>query len=204
VSGGGGWGSKQGLLSLDPQTSCIDDTDEAPFDFSSGSLEEQHASALGNMAQPGAYIQFFVADSSQIECGDHLHGPAKRHLKAAEMFQNSLVIGTVPSTIDDLPQPQKNNGQEASGIRGSHIKIRLGHFGCVSESGMFLSHTEVEPSHSDDQIELTNRQTSTKVDLPYSYFYRNTWKRTDKTKRPASMTPDDQPVHGPPAIEQEP
>ena len=189
MSGGGGWGSKQGLLSLDPQRSYTDNG-EAKFDFSNGLLEEQQASVLTCMAQPGAYIQFFVADSSKTNHRERLPEPA--NLSNVDLFQKSLVIGTVPSTIDDVPKSQQSSEQGVSGAKSSSIMARLGHFGFVSESGMFLSHTEVDSSHSDEQDEIISPDINTKIDLPYSYFYRDTWNRPGEGRSSASVETADQ------------
>ena len=191
MSGGGGWGAKNGLLSLDPQNSYIE-AGEALFDFSNGSLEEQQVSALGNIAKPGAYIQFFAADSSRIGHAERLPEPAKKHLNVVDTFQNSLVIGTVPSTIDNVPRNQINHGQETSGVRKSFIKAQLGHFGCVSESGVFLNLAEVEHNRYEDRIDHIRRENSTKIDLPYSYFYRSTWNRAHREQIPITVEEDGQ------------
>jgi hypothetical protein len=70
LGGGGGWGEKQGLLSLDPHTRYSDDTSSAsPFNHvldnddgrSSSSLFEQARRRLGEVARPGDYVQFLTA-----------------------------------------------------------------------------------------------------------------------------------------------
>ncbi|KAF4626155.1 hypothetical protein G7Y89_g12006 [Cudoniella acicularis] len=57
VSGGGGWGLKQGLLSLDPETSYSNIDDILPD--SSMSFQEQQSSALGNIAQSATFAGGF-------------------------------------------------------------------------------------------------------------------------------------------------
>ncbi len=58
VSGGGGWGDKQGLLSLDPQTkySSPDEDDVESFIRSF----KGDTSGAGTVVAPGSYIQFFI------------------------------------------------------------------------------------------------------------------------------------------------
>jgi hypothetical protein len=149
VSGGGGWGPKEGLLSLDPQTS-YDIPSEARFDFSSGTLEEAQASALGNIVQAGGSIQFFAA----------LH-PTSDHLPQKSTRKNALTFGAVPSKADEFGLPP--NGDESE-LEGENLSFLWDQFGCVSESGMFLQYRG-EAS----QKWLAN---TTKVDLPYSVVGR--------------------------------
>ncbi|KAL2072797.1 hypothetical protein VTL71DRAFT_12140 [Oculimacula yallundae] len=180
LSGGGGWGAKQGLLSLDPQTS-YSEVPEARFDFSGGSLEDQQTSALGNIAQPGAFIQFFVAlrePTSQPRI--MMKRPNYSYMR------KSAVFGAVPSTVDDVVVPlPRADGQAQGGKharKSNSIHFKAGHFGFVSERGMFLRHG---PRYKPDR--LPSDDNFTKIDLPYSYFsvdYRLATKEQEQ-KRPS-------------------
>jgi len=162
VSGGGGWGAKQGLLSLDPQTT-YDAIPEARYDYSEGTLEEQQASALGKIAQEGDSIQFFVAHTRKYHDASKLSGKAKGQLR------KSIVFGAIPSTIDDIPGPQNTDGTALDpNIKPLHI--RVGHFGYVSESGMFLHYGPQKNKGSKEPVSV---ESYTKIDLPYSYLYKD-------------------------------
>ncbi|PBP22871.1 V-type ATPase, C subunit family protein [Diplocarpon rosae] len=163
LSGGGGWGAKQGLLSLDPQTTYAE-IPEARFDFSGGSLEEQQASALGNLAQEGAYIQFFVAHNKRpladIEDFDPAH-----------MMRTSIVFGSVPSTVDDFYPARPPSSTQSAEKPIYHI--RRGHFGFVSESGVFVRHSTGDSDISSGGGASSALESVTKIDLPYSYLVRD-------------------------------
>jgi len=171
LSGGGGWGAKQGLLSLDPQTT-YSEIPEARFDFSGGSLEEQQTSALGNIAQEGAYIQFFVArrDTSKA-----LPVPESSDVQVS--MRRSAVFGAVPSTVDDIPTPRAELDTNSTDTPASLFITRPGHFGFVSESGMFVRHglhrASSKPPAPDN---------FTKIDMPYSYFYVD-YKKVKKAEK---------------------
>jgi hypothetical protein len=159
VSGGGGWGAKQGLLSLDPQKT-YNTFNEARFDFSDASLEEQQTSALGNIAQEGASIQFFVAGKHR-ENGEAIPYGV---YDVAGITRKTVVLGAVPSTVDDVPK----SNQEA---RGKKLYSLPGHFGCVSESGIYFEDKDLI-SMSTDEITSTEQNAiphQTKIDLPFSY-----------------------------------
>ncbi|PVH78837.1 hypothetical protein DL98DRAFT_236536 [Cadophora sp. DSE1049] len=160
LSGGGGWGAKQGLLSLDPQTT-YSEIPEARFDFSGGSLEEQQTSALGNIAQEGAYIQFFVARRNTLK-----EMPVYDRSAYKVLMRQSAVFGAVPSTVDDVPTPPREINKESTDTPTPPFIIRRGHFGLVSEAGMFVRHG---PHHKPGQPPMPD--SFTKVDMPYSYFY---------------------------------
>jgi hypothetical protein len=165
LSGGGGWGVKQGLLSLDPQ-STYSEISEARFDFSTGSMEEQQASALGNIAEPDAYIQFFILDNKNAR-GRPLRSPKPA---SVDIWQMTTVVGTIPSTIDD----QRFDSLGPQKARDAKVICQAGHFGALSEAGMFLSAPSIEqraPKGRDGVIKKP--AILSKIDLPYSYIYRD-------------------------------
>lgn len=164
LSGGGGWGVKQGLLSLDPQTT-YSMNNESRYDYSEGSLDEQQVSALGSMAQEGAFIQFLVAVKSR----DPVESLEETEPEYVESTRRSTVVGVVPSTVDDIHDEQ----QEKPAF---DLQVYLGHFGCVSESGMFLRVAREKVSAKKAGVE-------TKIDLPYSYIYREYPKRESRLPR---------------------
>jgi hypothetical protein len=159
LSGGGGWGAKQGLLSLDPQ-SAVNDISEARFDYSTGSLEDQQKSAWGKIAEVDASIQFFIAENPVPA-----QTPPKDFVRVFEdMWRRTTVIGTVPSSIDS--QKTEETGPSV-GTEVGNVIIKPGHFGAVSESGIFLS---TFPAVGTGSACVPVR---TKIDLPYSYVYRD-------------------------------
>ncbi|PMD39868.1 hypothetical protein L207DRAFT_512835 [Hyaloscypha variabilis F] len=169
LSGGGGWGVKEGLLSLDPQTT-YSDSNESRYDYSEGSLDERQISALGSLAREGAFIQFLVATKldedtaiTTLQGNEHSSDDFRRH---------ATVVGVVPSTIDDVHDEQ----QQIPTI--SDIQIYPGHFGMVSESGIFLRRGAKKMDMGEDI-----RSIETKVDLPFSYFYQEYRKRERKFSR---------------------
>jgi hypothetical protein len=159
LSGGGGWGAKLGLLSLDPQ-STFNEISEARFDFSTGSLEDQQNSALGKIAELDAFIQFFVANTTAPVV------PFAKPSVYRDVWQQTTVIGTVPSTIDD-PRTGK-----ADSSTDNYVTYQKGHFGAVSESGMFLSTFPAKSGNNGDKI-AKDLPIHTKIDLPYSCVYRD-------------------------------
>jgi hypothetical protein len=163
LSGGGGWGIKQGLLSLDPQTT-YSTSNESRYDFSEGTLDEQQTSALGNVAQQGAFIQFLVA-AKHDEAVDPLIENERGYVDSA---LGSTVVGVVPSTVDEIHDMSQNEDQQVPKL---DVQVYLNHFGCVSESGMFLQRKGERDKSMTPAIE-------TKIDLPYSYVYRENFERS--------------------------
>lgn len=140
-------------MSLDPQKT-YNEVEEPQLDFSHGSLEVQQISALGNMAEPGAYIQFFVGNPGRL-----LSTPDKR-LNSIDPKKRIVVIGTTPSTIDDIPSTTVSEDDD-------EIRIRNGYFGCVSQSGIYLS----KKSSGFDVYDSQRASFGTKIDVPYSYLF---------------------------------
>ena len=96
LSGGGGWGQKAGLLALDPSTSFAEDDNDQPLrppsDPDSTSYE---AVVLNDVARVGDYIQFFTSRTEEAKFNNDLN------FRPLRLW--SLHIGTIPSTIDQLP-----------------------------------------------------------------------------------------------------
>ncbi|KUJ22876.1 uncharacterized protein LY89DRAFT_714581 [Mollisia scopiformis] len=178
VSGGGGWGPKQGLLSLDPETRLprpASELEDKPLE----TMDEDMISGLGNIAETGASIQFLVVD-------DGLPPPLPMGRKRFTSTRKSIVFGSIPSTIDDIPETNDS-------LQETRYQYRVGHFGCVSGSGIFFQHgnpsskttstsergLEVEGAPEPEKASGTTQQAErkeptfvrTKIDLPYSYMY---------------------------------
>lgn len=139
---------------MDPET-IYGHADQTTMSNPLESLGEEQMSALGNLAQPGAYIQFFAAQPPQVtQNGDVLRNDHSRRRR--------FVIGTVPSTIDDVKTP---SGDTILGSGG--LVVHAGLFGAVSEAGLF---THKSSSRSKDRASLKSDIQDTKIDLPYSRF----------------------------------
>ncbi|KAG4033369.1 hypothetical protein MFRU_005g03790 [Monilinia fructicola] len=200
VSGGGGWGAKQGLLSLDPQVT-YEDVSPAGFEHTPYSTEHEQGSTLGNLARRGDHIQFFtinpdklkdhdspMKDSASAEEVSDLHSSASDEKLAAEKFitrepektgldlreasdlswSKRSVFGVIPSTIDKIPTSETSGESTAVTQAVPFLPFRKGEFGAVSESGIYL--------HSSYQKRVNHTgydHINTKIDMPYSYLYRD-------------------------------
>lgn len=157
MSGGGGWGAKQGLLSLDPETTLFNfASSKARYDFDSNdSKGNDQIQALGNIAKPGSSIQFYISEEAgaSVPGNDAVPRPkAPRH-----HVVNSLAFGCIPSTIDDIPVASSisnMSGDEKRFLPGIHV-IK-GQFSAQSDSGIFIS------------LKKGYRALSSKVDVPHS------------------------------------
>jgi hypothetical protein len=90
LSGGGGWGKKAGLLSLDPIPSMDAESLEDPFDELNGPDLD---SALQQVAREGDYVQFFVSPSVPAQDND-IAGSEDKAVWGLEL--GSLFLG-IPS-----------------------------------------------------------------------------------------------------------
>ncbi len=154
VSGGGGWGKKAGLLSLDPVT--IAPGSDSEYDFSSfqsdrGGINEQ-TEALGDIAKPGSTVQFFISTQG-------LEGLTQTQKRMALPVEPRIRLGCVQSTIDDLPVVSaESTGEEAK------LRIRFDDFTAQSELGLFVRiKSAVEDDQGNKSWSVVN---ATKVDIP--------------------------------------
>ncbi|KAF1343714.1 hypothetical protein BDV97DRAFT_403310 [Delphinella strobiligena] len=158
LSGGGGWGKKAGLLSLDPDFSYLSEESgmpALPF-FADNDPEVEQESALRNIVSPGDYIQFYMAPTSSADEQIPLYTVPERNLK-----QQSAEFGIIPSTVDSMPLATEKEINDGKGF-----KLYQAHFGALSEVGIALT------IHKHD---LNNRQhveqlNQTKIDVPFGRF----------------------------------
>ncbi|KFY03460.1 hypothetical protein O988_01457 [Pseudogymnoascus sp. VKM F-3808] len=160
VSGGGGWGIKAGLLSLDPETQF--GSGEARYDFSQpGSALDSDAEqtrALGQIAKPGSYIQFLIAHQQLDELSGETPPPNNAELlepRAVECDAPSILLGCIPSTIDDIPLPPSEiSGDDAR----RELAVSYNQLSILSENGLYLRREDMEQTHKPPHF--------TRVDIP--------------------------------------
>jgi hypothetical protein len=163
LSGGGGWGKKAGLLSLDPVITSIESESSASQKFSDqldgpGDL----SSALHPVAHPGDAIQFFVSPPEpNRDAGKINLDTAKQNESESASSPWRWEVGTIPSTIDALQASswQHNNADS------EEVLVFRDCFGALAEGGMsFKRHLHIG---SRDLVSVVG---GTKIDVPFSRF----------------------------------
>lgn len=162
VSGGGGWGKKQGLLSLDPETNfaeahgnplVIDElfrpsgattSQEKPLDLPV--LED--ISSLSQIAKPGDYIQFFVSVEPEYRQNDSSAEPKDPEGAISCHFGVSVVRET----------PHLDAAE--SGL-SKDLAVLPSYFGALSEKAITYSQP-VQNAESTDE----GGECCTKLDIP--------------------------------------
>jgi hypothetical protein len=114
VSGGGGWGLKQGLLSLDPQTKYATEEAEDVESFIRSFNGEEKGGAT---VAPGSWVQFMVEPVGNKPEGMDMSGEVGE--------AGCFIIGT-PGGVSD--------GRDAAGVR-----VQRGVFGAVSAEGIYVA-----------------------------------------------------------------
>ena len=164
LSGGGGWGKKAGLLSLDPDTAYstreLRGEQGWNFDFSDGSradIQRQKEQALGQIVRKGETILFFLApkdasSSAFVVPDDGSIGAQSESLQAT--------FGALPSSLDN----GANTEVEDDAI-GFHENL----FGALSEGGMALTLDQTQAEAGDAPSESVGKAgVQTKFDMPFS------------------------------------
>lgn len=166
MSGGGGWGKKQGLLSLDPEISFLAPSDDGePVSLNGlfspqteASLPDQipsfdkrviidDLSSLSQVARAGDYIQFFVSVSPE-----HGQDGTNRSLVSEEAL--SCHFGVVADT-ENLMEPPSSSSDRKGLIQVPN------HFGALSEKAV----TYLQP-FSPAKSEAEVLESSTKLNMP--------------------------------------
>ena len=161
LSGGGGWGKKAGLLSLDPDvqysTRELRQDEGWTFDFddvgdgTGAATEAQKNQALGQIVKEGESIMFLLAPKPE-------HLPQERGQASKSKYKKlprtlEWTFGAIPSSIDMVPQNVTSDTNVAT------IHHYPGHFGMLSEGGMALTVNQVQGTVG-----------QTKLDVPFGTF----------------------------------
>ncbi len=165
LSGGGGWGSKQGLLALDPDSEYGKDREASQVMFGDGEdIEAEKIGALGEVVKPGDSVSFWAHLSHiVIEKGV----PNKIPPRSAKVITPpSICFGTVPSTMDLIPG---SHVTDTEGTATPLYTLIINHFGMLSEQGMSLRVSTIGPEDKSALgAEKVGVVVQTKVDTPYS------------------------------------
>ena len=131
LSGGGGWGEKQGLLALDP------DSDYSPHHPASGpsfgkeqDISAEHYGSLGEVARLGDLITFYVYSPPSDANRADLYAPA--FLINGRRVTATLTFGSLPSTMDAMDTTEVEDDSE------SGLIVEENNFGMLSEQGISL------------------------------------------------------------------
>lgn len=131
MSGGGGWGPKQGLLSLDPQTQLATDDHEDLQSFMDS------FQGKGGIASPGTYVQFLVEAAYPGRAQWSI--PNARHFDFSDMTAVTSVLGTPGAIVSADPFDAVT----------SYPSL----FGAVSSEGMLLH----KAPYPNDERELATK-----------------------------------------------
>ena len=156
LSGGGGWGKKAGLLSLDPDSSYstreLRQDEGWDFDLDEN-VEQQKKQALGEIAKKGESVMFFIAPESLSSENTVTNTTGVGASVTSGVDRISAAFGTLPSSIDDVPVAPTDI---ASGDAPT-ITYHPHFMGALSEGGLAFN------------ITGTSGETiKTKFDIPYS------------------------------------
>lgn len=166
LSGGGGWGSKMGLLALDPETDFNSPELETSQISESDQLENRtQGDAFNRIIKIGDTVTFFIARESEKSL---LHGtagspaPSRRSLSLSP--SPSVCFGSAPSSLEILADQNIATSMEPPLF--DRILINK-HFGMLSNQGMVF-HVEKEVPTND--IGQSGTVVHTKIDVPGAYF----------------------------------
>ncbi|KAI6086200.1 hypothetical protein F4821DRAFT_133334 [Hypoxylon rubiginosum] len=145
LSGGGGWGAKQGLLSLDPQTNYyLSDQDDIEM-FIKAFQERDSPDSYEGLVTPGSYLMFCIEPHW-----------TQKEARLSQQLAPITGLGVAP-----------NNDEDANPTNSpDKIEVIDDHFGIVSKSGIFLKSTNefnLESARSDS---TPRPPFTTKVDVP--------------------------------------
>lgn len=140
LSGGGGWGHKQGLVSLDPDLSCIPEPGKSPFEVLEQQNENESPGGLfQSVVEPGDEIAFYINNHyDEIRSSKMPPAPVK-----SDEAQILFHFGTLPSEPDSSCV---TNRQEVSRSESQQLLFIPNYFGMLSRQGMSLQVCHLSPA----------------------------------------------------------
>jgi hypothetical protein len=182
LSGGGGWGKKAGLLSLDP-VPANQAAESSKDDEFLGMVNdpEDFESTLTPVVRDGDSIQFFISPKSDLEKmakeSSSFRGVAK--LAGFGSRPWGWELGTVPSTIDSVPgESWQHRPSKSKMIETFHG------FGALTEGPMTLTqHSQVEKSK-------TSIVNTTTIDVPFTRLSASVYTARGRGKKEDVGEPD--------------
>jgi hypothetical protein len=181
TSGGGGWGKKQGLLSLDPAFDFEKHEDTGSLDAMLDEAGSKDRATSMNAVTPGDSVQFFASYEPEQQVIQNLGLSNTKDvdtsdwdgMKWAESAQLQTVLGSLPSQ-DDFSMPPQDVKRTGSGIMGIP-----GHFGMLSAGGTCLRRYKLETSDTQPNLNVNEAEgerrklkqvAMTRMDVPYGFW----------------------------------
>lgn len=158
LSGGGGWGKKAGLLSLEP----LSDELITPLIEGHGYEPMELSSALQQVVNEGDSIQFFASPPAGIpgDMSDSKMSALHEHV-AQKSSPWTWELGTTPSTVDQYAP----SSWQTEGTADLRVYPFFNVFGALTESDMVITRSvEEAASKALDKVDAT------KVTVPFSRF----------------------------------
>jgi hypothetical protein len=169
VSGGGGWGAKTGLLSLDPDLSYLASSPEYPLHGHRLPSFDGPEYTVNNIAKEGELIQFFASTSQELE---RVRKPEHSQSHSFDKFSKSkphhtCVFGVCPSQEDSRLDP---HCEAEFPKKQPLIHSFPNHFGALSEKGISIKYERYTSGHIDPTGSSNSSLTlgRSKVDVPFS------------------------------------
>ena len=157
LSGGGGWGNKKGLLSLDPV--CKPEIFESDSSVPPWMRETEDGFGFETFEQtvkPGDIVTFFIA---QLQ-------PLQSPLSRPELRGTSLALGTC-LPVDDTPSSDGERDSNASCV------VTANHFGVLSSKGIeFTVANRDGKAKSEDTSQSSKLVTKTILDAPHTVYHQ--------------------------------
>ncbi|OLN88603.1 hypothetical protein CCHL11_01809, partial [Colletotrichum chlorophyti] len=151
LSGGGGWGKKQGLLSLDPETKYPPSEQDDLETFIHSFAGQHDGNAPEAVVAPGSYIQYFVTPPDSAK-------PRELTKVGVPYTSFDIAFGVSESTLgESTPLVEGMSSLTQGQSPWSFVPL---HFGAVTSRGLFL--------RSRSKQETTAKVTDSKLDVPGS------------------------------------
>tara|TARA_R110002003_G_scaffold235_2_gene16952 strand:- start:5289 stop:6785 length:1497 start_codon:yes stop_codon:yes gene_type:complete len=175
LSGGGGWGKKAGLLSLDP----VPVSEEVPIRMEDATSESDgpgaFEDALTPVVQEGDAIQFFISPASNNVGEVKEHDELEKLKSLSKERAWGWELGTIPSTMDSIP----GGSWQHTGTESKYIAVFNESFGALAEGGMTLTR------RLDAGLDGPATLITTTVDVPYTRLW--TVELEDKQDSPKAV-----------------
>jgi hypothetical protein len=193
TSGGGGWGKKQGLLSLDPAFDFRRYEDTGSLDAMLAAEGSDHRANSMNAVNPGDFVQFFASftqekstiQNSDLHITEDVNTSDQERIKWMDSTLLHTIVGSLPSQDEFLMPPQEGKQTE------SQIIGIPAHFGVLSAGGTCLRRHKIAGTHTQPELDPNDAESNpakmrqvaiSRMDVPYGFWEAQSRNYPPKTK----------------------
>jgi hypothetical protein len=169
TGGGGGWGNKKGLLSLEPGVDVFADNHDLlpPLPPEGGNYDFRSASALTSTGDNVQFVAVFPGQQGPVEVEQLWNAFLEKETGMINSWQTRYGTSYPRVVLGTSPPDEENSSAATNSLSpGKKFIFAANHFGMLSEGGACLGRINANTLHPDDGNEPVSF--TSRLDVPFT------------------------------------